>query len=85
MKKAISKLPRAVIVSWVDSASKDDWMAATDAGRVVLGAIDSIGWLISEDKNYIRIASSVDVNDGTLGYVLIIPREAIKRVRRVKL
>jgi hypothetical protein len=84
-KKPEPKRPQVVMVTWVDSASKDDWIPATDADKVVLGLIDSIGWLISQDKNYIRIATSVDVSDGMLGYVLIIPRIAIKRVRRIKL
>lgn len=77
-------LPRRPLVEieWLDSFSIHGWHTEKETNRRAQ-ACRSVGYLIEDAVDLVRITMSI--GDDEVGDELVIPRSAIKRMRRVKL
>jgi hypothetical protein len=69
-------------VRWVDSCGAPGWMAE----KVDVAQIESIGWLVSEDKRQVVIALSRGMSPGVrpFGDVMAVPKVSITGMRDLK-
>jgi hypothetical protein len=73
---------KIIYLRWLDSATGEGWQNKPN-GKSGLDHIESVGYLIYEDKKEIRIASSFDECKHYLG-VLAIPKSVILERRKIK-
>ena len=72
-----------VEVYWRDSTSVDTWTSLSDHEDVEPLVIKSAGYLVSIDRDAVKIVQSVvQVPDGDVAASLIIPRGCVISVRR---
>jgi hypothetical protein len=72
----VSKRYGRVRVTWHDSAGPEEYWGQLDELLHDPSTIESVGWLIHENKKAITIASSIS-NSGCAGGVVTIPKCAI--------
>ena len=72
---------KRVTVYWGDASSIDAWERPDVPTEVI--EIVTTGYLIRRTKTFIKIASSVDLCDGMVANATVIPREMIRRVKRL--
>ena len=73
-----SPLPPIDIV-WVDPTSDNGWMTIEQARTIVLQSMLARGWLVNEDKDYIRISTNVSQDGDRVSDVLVLPKGCIVR------
>ena len=79
------KKPRLCIVTWRDILACSGW---EKEGEVDCPEIQSVGWLVSQTKDTIKIASTLDPNDSigakgeaNLGYgITAFPRGCVESI-----
>lgn len=76
---------KAVLVDWVDSCSfaQHRWRAVEEARQIEPSKIQSVGWLLREEKDFVVLTGSLD-NDGNTSGTHTIPRGCVTRMRRLK-
>lgn len=67
---------KIVEIYWLDSTAKNEWIPLEAANEITADPIISIGILVSEDKDAVRITTSVS-SEATVMDLLVIPRRAI--------
>jgi hypothetical protein len=76
---------KAVLVEWVDSCSfgSHRWRDLEESGQLTPSKIQSVGWLLAEEKTHILLTGSLD-DVGHASGCHTIPRGCITRMRRLK-
>ena len=72
-----------VLITWVDICSCDAaWMSLADALEYRPTPIQTLGWVIEENDEYIVVVSSysVEEEDRVFGSVCAIPRDVIESI-----
>lgn len=88
MKKTQPKYPLAqcVEVEWRDSHSRGRWGTVDDYKRDVrIGPIRSIGYVLNLDDDVVQLAQTQSSVNGDVLDSITIPREAVRKIRRVDL
>ena len=77
---------KAVIVDWVDSCSfgRQAWRPREESEQITPSNIQSVGFVLTEDKTRIVLTGSLDEEDHASGCHTI-PRGCIRRMRRLKI
>jgi len=79
----LSKL-RVVELIWIDSvAPVDAWRDQDDMNKFRPTKVVTAGYLVSESKKHVAVASSVTAG-GESGGVIVIPKFAIQKMRKKK-
>jgi hypothetical protein len=79
----MSKLTKVELI-WIDSVGPEDhWWNQDDVDNLRPGPIMTCGYIVSEGKHYITVASSVAAS-GEAGGIVCIPKVAIHKERRKK-
>ena len=83
------KYPKIYLIKWYDSQSEDAWtLYKKQNNKISPMIIQTIGFLISEDKLYIKVAASWGHNkDGTnIQYngTMSIPKKSILKLKHIK-
>lgn len=66
-------------VKWVDSVGPSRYWEHRDDVDHSVSHIETVGWLVHENKKSVTIASSVSKNSGCYGGILTIPKFAITK------
>lgn len=76
---------KIVIVDWVDSCSfsRQAWRDVEESRRLTPSAVQSVGFLVHQDKSHLVITGSLDKSENANGCHTI-PRGCITRIRRLK-
>jgi len=63
-----------VIIEWMDAQSDSDW---TDMEKVgcELATIQTVGFIVSETRQGLAVASSLDTTNGAASMVMVIPKK----------
>lgn len=69
-------------MKWVDSASSGDWRSLEDIANESLGAIVSVGWVLSEDDEKIILVPNV-TSDKLGCNEMLIPKVAIVEMHEI--
>lgn len=69
-----------VEVVWLDAASASGWNADPEIG---VGVIRSVGYLLYEGDDCIRMAQSIDQTHDDLGDIIVIPMACVQSVNRI--
>lgn len=73
-----------VEVTWVDIASYSNWMPKEYARETKPVPMTSIGYVILDAKDALRIAMTSELDtDGKVTEVLVIPRQNVVKVRKI--
>ena len=79
------KNPRLVEVFWRDSAFHRGWASLrTKREEATVSICRTAGYLIEETRDQVKVSHSCDVENESFADVIAIPREAIRRVRRLR-
>ena len=73
-----------VIVRWIDIASHDGaWMDYSDAVTMKPIQVETVGWVIKENPEYIVVAASIspDKEESVTGSINAIPRGCISFIK----
>jgi glutamate formiminotransferase len=73
---------KIIYVRWVDSALQSDWVKAPSESTGT-SEIESIGFLIHEDKEHIEIAQNMTPYHKCA--IMAIPKTVIKEIKKVKI
>ena len=79
MKKLIKD--ELIIITWEDILQVAGWLSLEAVNTTDAIICKSVGWLISEDKKYIRITSNIS-SDGDMS-IVVIPKGTVKSIERV--
>jgi hypothetical protein len=71
-------------IRWVDSSTSEGWQHAPNESTQI-SVIDTIGYLVYEDKKHIEIAHSHFKDCNTHNGIIAIPKVAIMKRREVML
>lgn len=75
-------------VKWLDSQSEDGWILFCDKEKISDMIIYTVGYLIDETKNYIRLSLSIGKNrngdNRQFNGTIAIPKISIIKMRRLK-
>lgn len=74
---------RLVLVTWLDSMRSPDWMGVDEHLRLHHDqrlACSSAGWVLSDGKSALVLASSVHNANNSAAQVMAIPRQAVLSV-----
>lgn len=76
---------KAVMVEWIDSCSfsKHIWRDSAESKQLTPSKIQSVGFVLVEDKTHVVLTGSLDEEDHACGCHTI-PRGCITRIRRLK-
>ena len=80
--------PKVIQLVWIDSATGSSWddnKNVEELSIAVAVPIQSIGFLIHENKDTLTITQSIDSNPNSNCNRLCIPKVAIKKRRNIKL
>lgn len=80
---ASPKLNSPVCVHWVDAVSYSSWHEHKAAIEREPVSVQSVGWLIRQDKSCLTLATSL-CGDGDKGQILAIPANWVKKVTVLK-
>ena len=75
---------RAVLVEWEDSSGTNGWMHASDAAEQTPLRVWTLGWLLSEGRDGIRVALSHDERE-QVADTMTIPLTAVVQLADVTL
>ncbi len=77
---------KLVSFEWFDAAGAAGWMSQLERNTFGLKPIkvQTVGWLIKEDKESITVCHSQSSEDHTNGYITV-PKGWIKKRRNIKL
>lgn len=82
------KALKVISVDWIDSSSNGGWMPMKDRAYPLNLKCSTIGYLIHEDRESVRVSSSIafdnDEAADSFNAAITIPRVAITRIRRLK-
>ena len=73
-----------LIVHWRDITSHDGWMDEEQAANMSLLDIMSVGWLINQDDELIRITNTFQLETSVKNCVSI-PEAVIEKVMKIKI
>lgn len=73
---------KIVRVTWTDSCADFGWRKLASVEPDQFSTIDSVGWLVRDDKRSITITTSVS-SVGSCMDPLVIPKVAIVKLRRI--
>jgi len=71
-----------LVVSWDDILARNVWLSDKDAQETQPAHCKSVGWFVNDDKNNIRLTSTV-AEDGDKD-VVVIPKGCIRKVQVIK-
>ena len=76
---------KAVLVEWLDSCSfgRHVWRHMDESKQLTPSKIQSVGFVLAEDKKRVVLTGSLDEEDHASGCHTI-PRGCITRIRRLK-
>jgi len=78
-----AKLKR-VEVAWLDAITYMEHVPRAEAEKKPLASRSTIGYLISADRDCVRLASTYDESDDEFADITVIPRPWVKKVRSVR-
>ena len=70
-----------VTVLWLDTATIDEWIPRDDAIKEVCSIVESTGWLLEDNSEYLILCHSKG-RDGQVCGVLIIPKGCVVEVEK---
>lgn len=70
---------KRVAVVWEDSCSHDSW-EEIQGFKLSPAIINSLGWLISEEKDFILLALNYDPENQMASQLIAIPKAVIKNI-----
>jgi hypothetical protein len=79
-------MDKIVIVEWMDTEDKLDWETIEEVKKYKCPTIYSVGWLIEDNKNHVKICmhdSEGDEDDKEVSTVSTIPKGMVKEIRIV--
>lgn len=71
-----------LIIYWQDITSQDAWASPEEIQSAELLQCVTAGYLIGQDKDLIRIASTICNND--MASFILIPKSVVQKVKRVE-
>ena len=72
---------QCVLVRWTDITSYDgSWMGLDAAKALKPAQMETLGWIIRSEENYIVVVSTMDSSEDLVGNVNAIPRNAISEI-----
>jgi len=72
---------QCVLVRWTDITSYDgSWMGLEEAKALKPAQMETLGWIIRSEENYIVVVSTMDSSEDLVGNVNAIPRNAISEI-----
>lgn len=72
---------KLAVVTWVDAVGSNEWQALPSGSIPVLPTVLTCGWVMTEDKEGIWLASTF--GNGLVGQTMLIPRGMVKKVSYV--
>lgn len=80
------KLPPLVEVEWVDSVATVGWTQPGEQKAWINAKLRlyTAGYLISDTKREVTVATSINPEDGAVSGMFLIPRSCVRKVRRLK-
>lgn len=73
---------KCALIRWTDITSYDgSWMGLEEAKALKPAQMETLGWIIKEDEDYIVIASTLDSGEDIVGSINAIPRGVISEIR----
>lgn len=79
--------PQLVLIRWQDAEADTGWDVRTDSDIEEPVIVESVGWLIAENKHTLLLAADVGTNEDTEKSVnrpCSIPRCCVKSIHRLK-
>lgn len=80
MKPRTYKFNSLIEISWLDIVDESSWLSPVKAGLVKACKCKSVGYFLNRDEAVIRISSSIQVEDGDRG-IIIIPWGTISKIK----
>jgi hypothetical protein len=83
----MKKVPPIICVAWEDPCTYSEWTYRKDAEKKKAQEVLSIGFLVSEDEDYITLALDVSTDeegDEQFNAYAVIPKGCVRRRRTVK-
>ena len=74
--------PDLVVVTWIDIASRADWMDQEEAEGCLPEVCVTVGWIVHEEKDRVILADSATAS-GDWGGTTVIPKSVIKKKKRI--
>ena len=72
-----------MLVRWTDITSYDgSWMGLEEAKALKPAHMETLGWIIRAEEDYIILVSTMDSSEDLVGNVNSIPRNAITEIVR---
>jgi len=72
-----------VSITWLGTATHSQWTPAHAIGKLGLSKIETIGFLVNEDKTVVRVAASLS-DDGDASDVTVICKGVIIARKKLK-
>jgi hypothetical protein len=80
------KGPQIIFIRWIDATGADGWVRASklieDENK--LAEIETIGYLVHEDKQSITLTMAKDISNGNCGAYMSIPKVCITKRKLIK-
>lgn len=79
--------PRIVEVEWEDSSGPGTdgrWHSWANVVDLVPVRMRTVGYVLADEKTFLRLCSDIPINDGVHGGAIAIPRCAIRKVRTLR-
>lgn len=80
-----TKEPKIIMVKWMDASGADGWVRASklieDDNR--LAEIETIGYLVHEDKQSITLTMAKDLSNSNCGAYMCIPKVCITKRKTI--
>ncbi len=73
----------AVLVTWLDAASRSGWRSRSRISKCGPIRIKSLGWLLEKNKKYVIV--SQNLSKWQAGALLSIPRSCVESIEELKL
>lgn len=76
---------RLILVEWLDAMSDDaGWKSWKKVAKQEPVLVHSVGYVVRDEPEFLTIAGSVVVIDGTLDGDVTIPRSMVKKIHELK-
>lgn len=78
---------KLVKILWVDSHHLEGWLLLEDVPEIEVKNMESVGWIVKEDKTSIQIAANAGYYEGAVNQVssiMTIPKCTIKNIIELK-
>lgn len=72
-----------VCVTWVDITTQQGWQSHGEAGKLKPITLQTVGFLLNQDKDSLALVSTVSEEVGT-NFVMTLPAGCVKQVKRLK-